>query len=76
MDNQIRLKELVESANVSDAMYGAPLDVDECKIIFDYGWTHALSVVSRGLCLVEVRNTGWSVTSDSDEAIGAAYDEE
>jgi hypothetical protein len=69
-----RLAELVESANGSDVMDGAPLTADECEVLFDYGWTHALNVVTRGFYLVEVKNTGWAMIEDLDEAMKLGED--
>lgn len=69
-----RLIELVKSANQSDILSDCPVQPEDCEIIFDHGPSHGLEVVSRGLFLVEVRNTGWGAIWDREQAM--AYSEE
>lgn len=64
-----RLNKLIESANNSDEMSGTPLIAGEASLLYDYGWTHALEVSSRGFYLVEVKNTGWFVVENYEEAM-------
>lgn len=62
-----RIEQLVDSANKSDVLRGCPISTDECELVFDYGWTHGIEVVTRGFFLVEKENTGWVVVNDREE---------
>lgn len=65
-DTPERLAELVESINCSGIVGDEKLKPEECKDLFDWGWSHAVST-PKGI-FVEVRYTGWKLVETEDEA--------